>query len=216
MKNTKQHILDTAIRLFNEKGFFNVSIREIADEMKISPGNLTYHFKKKEQLLEAIQDEILSASKDIIIPEGKYITLEHFEMIFQKFYAVQDRYRFYFTNILFLTVAHPKVLEKYKVRTAKRLEDARKLVDYYINTNRLKPESNDIDYTYLIHNLWIVNMFWKHSSSLIDLEKTNYLAKQSPMGSLWHMLKPYLTEKGFAEYQEIKEINDSLADKVTT
>jgi len=209
LKNTKEHILETATELFNEKGFFNVSIKEIADAMKISPGNLTYHFKRKEQLLDAIQEEILNASKDIIIPEGKYITLEHFELMFQKFCAVQDRYRFYFTNILYLTVAHPTVLEKYKVRTSKRLEDARKLVDYYISTSRLKPESDEIDYTYLIHNLWIVNMFWKNSSSLIDLQKTNYLAKQSPMQSLWFMLTPYLTEKGLAEYQEIRGLKIS-------
>ncbi|MFP2995602.1 TetR/AcrR family transcriptional regulator [Spongiivirga sp. MCCC 1A20706] len=204
MKDTKQHIIHTATSLFNEKGFFNVSIKEIADEMEISPGNLTYHFKKKEQLLATIQEEILLASKDIIIPEGKYITLEHFELIFLKFYSIQDQYRFFFTNILYLNVAHPKVMRKYKETTSKRLENARKLVDYYISTDRLKPENDEISYTYLIHNLWIVNMFWKNSSSLIDLEKTNYLAKESPIESLWHMLKPYLTEKGFTEYKEIR------------
>ena len=46
-KNTRQLILDTAKRLFNERGYNGVSLKDIADELNISKGNLTYHFRKK-------------------------------------------------------------------------------------------------------------------------------------------------------------------------
>lgn len=52
--NIKQDIMDTAKRLFSEKGFHDTSMRDIAAVLDISVGNLTYHFKKKEDLIEAI------------------------------------------------------------------------------------------------------------------------------------------------------------------
>ena len=40
-KDTKQKILDTARELFNERGYNAVSLKDIADALNISKGNLT-------------------------------------------------------------------------------------------------------------------------------------------------------------------------------
>ncbi|MTI47272.1 TetR/AcrR family transcriptional regulator [Sporosalibacterium faouarense] len=53
----RQKILETSKKLFNEKGFNNVSIQEIASALGISKGNLTYYFRKKEEIIEAIVKE---------------------------------------------------------------------------------------------------------------------------------------------------------------
>ena len=45
MATTKEKIIETSIKLFNEKGCLNTSTRHIADELGISVGNLYYHFK---------------------------------------------------------------------------------------------------------------------------------------------------------------------------
>jgi|GEM_PF-4394606 len=54
MKNTKNKILKTAQRLYNQKGLESVSIRGIAAEMGISHGNLMYHYENKEVLTKAL------------------------------------------------------------------------------------------------------------------------------------------------------------------
>lgn len=41
---TKEKILKAATRLFNEKGYGSVNLKELAQTMGISRGNLTYHF----------------------------------------------------------------------------------------------------------------------------------------------------------------------------
>ena len=67
MKNTKEKIIKTAQRLFNQQGLESVSIRGIASEMGISHGNLMYHFDNKDVLTRAllqknrVQFEALSA-----------------------------------------------------------------------------------------------------------------------------------------------------------
>ena len=64
----KKLILDTARRLYNERGLSNVTIRQIAQEMKISSGNLTYHFEKRGDLVKGI-------FKDLNSIEEKFLTL---------------------------------------------------------------------------------------------------------------------------------------------
>lgn len=79
--DTKQRILETAKRLFNEQGYGRITTSMLAKEVGIAEGNLWYHFKSKRDLLEAISEEFLihcenrvkinpSNTEDII---GEYI-----------------------------------------------------------------------------------------------------------------------------------------------
>ena len=53
---TSQRILAHARHAFNERGVMNVGIREIARDLDLSPGNLSYHFPTKEALIVALVD----------------------------------------------------------------------------------------------------------------------------------------------------------------
>jgi AcrR family transcriptional regulator len=53
---TRDRIVQRSILLFNRSGLRNVAIERIAADMKISPGNLTYHFPRKHQLIAATLD----------------------------------------------------------------------------------------------------------------------------------------------------------------
>lgn len=63
--DTRQAILSTAIRLFNERGVNHVGVRDIARSMEMSPGNLSYHFKKKEDLLAEILEKYSQRNSSI-------------------------------------------------------------------------------------------------------------------------------------------------------
>lgn len=51
--DTREKIVARSIALFNRRGVASVSIGTIATDMKMSPGNLTYHFKRKGDLVQA-------------------------------------------------------------------------------------------------------------------------------------------------------------------
>lgn len=53
-ENTKDRILQTAALLFTEKGYAAVSMRDVANELGISVGNLTYHYPKKDDLVQEV------------------------------------------------------------------------------------------------------------------------------------------------------------------
>ena len=59
INDTRSKILSTAQRLFNENGYRKVSLRMISDAMGISIGNLTYHFKKRDEILKALLENNL-------------------------------------------------------------------------------------------------------------------------------------------------------------
>lgn len=51
---TRQHIVEEADRLFYERGFEATSLAHIAAAVQISRGNFYYHFRTKDEILDAV------------------------------------------------------------------------------------------------------------------------------------------------------------------
>ena len=54
MRKTRELILQTALKLFSQKGFEAVSVRDISAELELTAPALYVHFKSKQDILEAI------------------------------------------------------------------------------------------------------------------------------------------------------------------
>ncbi len=50
----RERIVEAANRLFYEKGYNQTSFSDIANAIDISKGNMTYHFRSKDELLHAV------------------------------------------------------------------------------------------------------------------------------------------------------------------
>ena len=71
-RRTAERILETTLELFNRFGEPNVSTTAISAELRISPGNLYYHYPAKDELVtalyvryEAEMSELLDAAADV-------------------------------------------------------------------------------------------------------------------------------------------------------
>ena len=58
--DTRRRILDAALSLFSEKGYANVFVAEIADAVGIKAPSLYKHFAGKQEIFDAIVQEIRS------------------------------------------------------------------------------------------------------------------------------------------------------------
>ncbi len=70
-EKTKHDILKTAIQLFFEKGYSNVSPNAIAKTLGMSTGNLTYYYPTKEHLLAVLVDDLCKFQWKLIEEEAK-------------------------------------------------------------------------------------------------------------------------------------------------
>ncbi|MBI3478972.1 MAG: TetR/AcrR family transcriptional regulator [Nitrosomonadales bacterium] len=53
-KTTRDHIIEAADRLFYRQGYDHTSFANIAEAVQISRGNFYYHFKTKDEILDAV------------------------------------------------------------------------------------------------------------------------------------------------------------------
>ncbi|MEJ7635028.1 TetR family transcriptional regulator [Aeromicrobium sp.] len=63
-EQTRQSIIDAAMRLFRSGGYDQATMRAIADEAGVSVGNAYYYFSSKEHLIQAYYDQIQHAHAD--------------------------------------------------------------------------------------------------------------------------------------------------------
>jgi len=85
--STRSQIITTADQLFYEQGYEHTSFADIAAAVQISRGNFYYHFKTKDDILDAVIDHRLNNTRSM---------LERWQ---QEGKAPQDRIRC-FINIL--------------------------------------------------------------------------------------------------------------------
>jgi AcrR family transcriptional regulator len=64
--DTRQRILDTALRLFAERGYAGTSIRDIAEELGVTKAAVHYHFAAKEQIVVGLLRPFLQQFEDLV------------------------------------------------------------------------------------------------------------------------------------------------------
>lgn len=130
----KEQILEAAIRLFNQKGYTNVSLREIAAEAGTTIGNLTYHFPQKEELILSITENLQTAFI-VEVPKDKRRAelLSHLLNSFLMAERNEQENPFYYKNIYELTLGSETLARRNK-------EFGKKLYDYYLQIFRMLRE----------------------------------------------------------------------------
>ena len=112
--STRETILSCARELFMEKGYNDVSMRDIAQRTGIRVGNLTYHFPRKELLVEALfqaRESRILTPEALDSPEALIAYLRHL-------LAVQRSSSFYFDSYIQLSQTSRRLREFQLARMA--------------------------------------------------------------------------------------------------
>ncbi len=98
---TKDRVIVTALRLFNEEGEPNVTTNHIADEMDISPGNLYYHYKNKDDIIWQIFLQYEAKIKSILVtPTVESASMKDMWLFLNLIFEVVVEYRFLYRNLI--------------------------------------------------------------------------------------------------------------------
>ena len=99
-RRTRERILETSLDLFNRHGEPHVTTADIADEMNISPGNLYYHFRNKDdiigELYAAYEARVLPL---LAVPGGRRVDVEDLWLLLHLLFEHMWAYRFLYRDL---------------------------------------------------------------------------------------------------------------------
>ncbi|HSS69337.1 MAG TPA: TetR/AcrR family transcriptional regulator [Casimicrobiaceae bacterium] len=99
-RRTRERILETALALFNRVGEPNATTADIADEMEISPGNLYYHFRNKDEIIAELFAAFERRADEVMAVPGEHaVSVEDLWLTLHLLFEAMWDHRFIFRNL---------------------------------------------------------------------------------------------------------------------
>ena len=98
-RRTAERILEVTLDLFNRFGEPNVSTTLISAELRISPGNLYYHYPAKDELINALFDRYESALTELLTAADGVRDVEDAWFFMHTLFELIWQYRFLYRDL---------------------------------------------------------------------------------------------------------------------
>ena len=197
INDTRSKILSTAQRLFNENGYRKVSLRKISDAMGISIGNLTYHFKKRDEILKALLENNL-----VELNTDKAKSLEDLRSHLIQMTKGIKANSFFFADMSLQTM--DEELYEYNSNNVRKQKEIllKKVIDLrecgIIKKSVRDEDLRDIiEMEMLSHVTWAVNSGRKNTYT--DMDEDAFISLSL------RLFKPYLSKEGI---KQLEALND--------
>lgn len=197
---TRDKIIETAIQLFNEQGTKGVTTNHIAAAVGISPGNLYYHFRNKEDIIRAIFEQMDAYGLEqyqLVLDTFQPGTLETMEQTFAMIQAYNWRYRFFKRELTSLIMNDPLLKERFLHTHRTMLTVIRQSNDCSVATGTLKPMPEK-EMALFSEEIWLVALFWLNYLE-VGGEEVNDETLRRGIDLLRNIVRPHLTKKALSE-----------------
>lgn len=122
-RDTRQRILDCSLAMFNARGEPNVTTNHIADELEISPGNLYYHFRNKDDIVEQLFGRYEERIDEALAPpSGRLPGLEDVWLQLHLVFECIRDYRFLYRDLVDILSRNRRLRIRF-ARILKRADD---------------------------------------------------------------------------------------------
>lgn len=167
---TRERILKHSLALFNEKGEPCVTTMDIAQELNISPGNLYYHFKGKENILNVLFEHLSQHLKPRLEElEDSLVGVENQPLVLQALYETLWDYRFIFHDSYRLALRYPRLKRRLQ-NLLVRLRMAFTRWVELLEELKLLSLGNKEDKLLLIENLNVYAVSWLSYNTILFKE----------------------------------------------
>ncbi len=127
LKTTKEIILDRALYLVGQKGSIDISVRDIANEAKVNVAAINYHFKTKDNMLQALDEFFINNAIDA------------YKVLKDNSLGLEERLLLWMEDLTYYILRYPGVtiLIKEKLKYPDANEYSRRIVDNLKENDRL-------------------------------------------------------------------------------
>lgn len=179
-EKTRKKILNAALKVFSEKGYYAANVDDIVDKSETSKGGFYFHFPSKKELFLAIVDEmveVLFRKVEKAVSEADD-TVEQIEKALWKGIHVFTKYRGLAKFLLVEAVGAGSAFERKRFAIYTRFAELiQKLLDKAAAEKRIKPIDSEV-----------VSWIWVGAVSQLII-RWLYLEKARPLGEDFEILK---------------------------
>ena len=197
--DTRERIVDAAIQLFNARGVGTVTTNHVAAHLKISPGNLYYHFRNKEEIVREAFDRMNAEAEAVWQLEqpgaregeggagGAKTKRSNVDPIDPgalqrmlvgnlKLYA---RYLFFARELPSLLRSDPVLHERYAAVSKKRVEQLEAVMLPLVDAGLLRDVGDREDLRTLVESAWMVGLFCIPYAETLDIAPAGRLSAKA-------------------------------------
>lgn len=205
---TKQRILQISLQLFNERGERAITTNHIAAELGISPGNLYYHFRNKQDIIKELmtlyQQQTIAM---LALPEDRAVNANDKIRYFQVLSGQLWQYRFLHRDVYHLIENNDSFRKLYPRFAGQVMQQGQKIYQAFVDAGLMQMTASEIEA--LIINIWIVLTNWTNFLYMSGhLNDSNHLDEKW----VWQALKqmvflegPYLRGESRETYERLLE-----------
>jgi AcrR family transcriptional regulator len=208
--DTRRRIIERSIELFNQNGIQNITIENIAVDLQISPGNITYHFKLRRDLIRASLDLLQERLGEAMERPQVSSPQEAGEYVIRGFRPLWD-FRFFFNSMVFLTQHDQELRTRYFEFRQWAVEAVARDLEGLVALGYFRPPKAPNSTLLISENMWAQWLSWLRTQQIEDPAAKTPSAKALYDFALhlWSLCQPHLAP-GFGQAL-LRELQQALA-----
>lgn len=156
---TRERILETSLAMFNALGEPNVTTNHIADETGISPGNLYYHFRSKDDIVEHLFGAYeVRIDEALLLPATRRANLEDLWLQLHLLFEAIGEFRFLHRDLVDILSRNRRIRSRFARILDRGAASAATLLRSLVEDGVLHANTNELHL--LVENAIALTTFW--------------------------------------------------------
>jgi len=198
--NTRLRIKQAALKLFNKEGIMNITLRAIAKELNKSYGNVTYHYKTKNELVMSLYLDMMEKMAGLQLLFNPETLFEDVLKAPSATFKISIKYSFLYTDYVEIKRNFPSIAARLGEDAAKRKVNYSSILKELQQQGYLRSDLQQQELDYLMDLSGIVRTFYFLDLSPQDFHQDNI--EHDYLHQVNQLIFPYLTEKGIIAYRK--------------
>lgn len=157
----RERILERSLQLMNEEGAEAANTSRIAAELGISPGNLYYHFKNREEIVRVLFDGLEAEFRAVLVEDvDPPISPARFAAFYLRSFDLAWRYRFVFCDLLGLLRRDEALAARYRTLQDWAIGELERLAGQFVRDGSMRRPRSPQGLHSIALNTWLIWMSW--------------------------------------------------------
>ena len=214
---TRDRILVASLELFNAEGEANTTTIDIANELDISPGNLYYHFKGKDEIIRELFQQYEQALSDTLtapMEQAPGADRSDVEYNWYYLYVVMEdmyNYRFFYLNLDDIRQRYTDIHKGFRRLIQLKRAALYAVCQILLQQTVIKTEEQQM--VGLVNNMTLALTFWFNYEQLLNEDSSPQVTIHQGVLQLMTMVAPYLGDDQLSFYRDCESIYTNMLEQ---